>query len=69
MVGHLKKGDNGRFAKIVFYFLRADPRNRCIASITGKRLNYGDGMGMRVPCTLIFHGHRQYIDVLQRELK
>ena len=48
IVGHLKKGDNGRFAKTVFYFLRADPCNRCITSITGKRLNHGGGMGMSV---------------------
>ena len=24
IVGHLKKGDNGRFVRTIFYFLRAD---------------------------------------------
>merc|ERR1712002_279600 len=48
IVGHLKKGDKGQFAKTVFYFLCADPYNRYITSITGKRLNHGGGMGMSV---------------------
>ena len=40
-----------------------------IAGITGKRLNYGDGLlGLGVPCILTFHGHRRYLDILQREL-
>ena len=29
IVGHLKKGKNGRFAKTIFYFLRADRDSSC----------------------------------------
>ena len=39
VVGHLKKGESGKFAKIIFYFLRSDPYSSCIATISGKRCN------------------------------
>ena len=29
VVGHLKKGSNGRFAKTIFYFLRSDTYAKC----------------------------------------
>jgi len=68
IVGHLKKGDNGRFARTVFYFLRANPRNRCVVRVTGMPVNHGDMMGMKVPCELTFHGQRQFLNVLRTEL-
>ena len=42
-VGHLSKENTGRFAKIIFYFLRACDTN-----------TQGDGKGMKVPCKLYF---------------
>ena len=53
VVGHLKKGKTGRFAKTVFYFLRANKNNSCTAIMKGKPVNLGDGEGMQVPCTLL----------------
>ena len=43
IVGHLKKGKSGRFAKTTFYFLRADERNSCTVVARGKPANLGDG--------------------------
>ena len=34
IVGHLKKGKTGRFAKTLFYFLRSDPYSKCHAKVT-----------------------------------
>ena len=36
VVGHLMKGKSGRFAKTIFYFLRADKKNDCTVVVTGK---------------------------------
>ena len=33
VIGHLPLGENGKFAKAIFYFLRADPYAKC--NITG----------------------------------
>ena len=46
IIGHLKKGRTGRFAKTVFYFLRADEKGSCTAKVKGKAVNLGDGTGM-----------------------
>ena len=50
VVGHLKKGSNGRFAETIFYFLRSDTYAKCYVKITGKPENLADGEGMQVPC-------------------
>ena len=42
IVGHLMLGKTGRFAKIIFYFLRGDTDSKCEVIITGKRVNLGD---------------------------
>ena len=68
VVGHVMKGKSGRFAKTIFYFLRADKKNDCTVVVTGKAINRGDGEGMQVPCTLNFKGHRKWIDILKKEL-
>ena len=68
VVGHLMKGKSGRFAKTIFYFLRADKKNDCTVVVTGKAINRGDGEGMQVPCTLNLKGHRKWIDILKKEL-
>ena len=36
IVGHLKNGDCGCFAKTIFYFLQSYPEPECIAKVTGK---------------------------------
>ena len=52
IVGHLTLGKNGKFAKMIFYFLRADQDAECKVVITGKEVNFGYGDGMQVPCKL-----------------
>ena len=69
IVGQLKKGRPGRFAKTVFYFLRADEKGSCTAIVKGKAVNLGDGKGMQVPCTLHFKGTKKFIDVLRQQLQ
>ena len=56
IVGHLQLGKDGKFAKTVFYFLRADEYGSCDVLIKGKPVNPGDGDGMQVPCSLNFTG-------------
>ena len=68
IVGHLRKGGNGRFARTISYFLRADADNQCRVVVTGVPVNDNDGMGMKVPCELIFNGQRPFIAILRREL-
>lgn len=67
-VGHLKKGKSGRFAKTVFYFLRADKTGSCSVIVRGKPVNLGDGEGMQVPCSLHFTGQKAFIEVLRKQL-
>jgi hypothetical protein len=69
VVGHLKRGKSGRFAKTIFYFLRADTYSSCTVIIKGKAVNLGDGEGMPVPCKLKFFGQEKYVKILQKELK
>ena len=69
VVGHLKRGKSGRFAKTIFYFLRADTYSSCTVIIKGKAVNLGDGEGMQVPCKLKFTGQEKYVEILQKELK
>ena len=58
LVGHLPLGKNGKFAKIVFCFLRAERDAEQKVVITGKQVN-GDGDGMQVPCKLKISGPRK----------
>ena len=55
VVGHLPLGCSGKFAKKIFYFLRADEWSECKVIVTGKPVNCEDGDGMQVPCLLKFH--------------
>ena len=43
------KGKSRRFAKTIFYLLRADKKNNRTVVVTCKAVNYGDGEGMQVP--------------------
>ena len=45
IVGNLPLGKDGRFAKMIFYFLRADRYAECKVIITGKEVNLGNGKG------------------------
>ena len=56
VVGHLKKGTSGKFAKLISYFLKND-RSLCDVIIKGKPVNLGDGEGMQVPCELLITGY------------
>ena len=68
IVGHLPLGKSGKFAKIIFYFLRADELSSCKIVATGKLVNLGHGEGMQVRCKLIFTGIEKCIDILKRHL-
>ena len=68
VVGHLKKGSNGRFAKTIFYFLPSDTYAKCCVKNTGKPVNLADGEGMQVPCMLELEDQGRCIDVLKQNL-
>ena len=69
IVGHLPLGKLGKFAKTIFYFLKADELSSCKIVVTGKRVILGDGDGMQVPCKLMFTGVKKCINILQKHLK
>ena len=60
---HLPLGKNGKFAKMIFYFLRADQDAECKVVITGKEVNLGDKDGMQVPCKLKISGPRKMVEI------
>ena len=65
VIGHLPSGENGKFAKTTFYFLRADPYAKCIITVVGEALNQGDGDGMQVPCILHLSGQTSMVEILK----
>ena len=69
VVGHLMKGKGGRFAKTILYFLQASEYHGCRVHITGQAINQGDDKGMKIPCTLMFKGQSEFVDILSQELK
>ena len=58
-----------RFSKTIFYFLRASEYHCCRVQVEGKAINQGDDKGMKVPCTLLFKGQSEFVDILSHELK
>ena len=68
IVGHLKKGDTGRFSKTIFYFLRSPLEAKCVAKVTGKRCNQGDGKGLIVACSLEVTGLKNFDSILKNSL-
>ena len=56
IAGHLPLGKDGKFAKTMFYFLRADEYGLCNVLIKLKTVNLGDGDRMQVSFTLNFYG-------------
>ena len=66
VVGHLKSGKLGRFAKTIFYFLEADQHSFCSVIIKAdKAVNFGDGEGMQVPCKLRISGQKKFVNILK----
>ena len=43
---HLKKGENGKFTKAIFFLLRVDPYSKAKTIPSGRRYNLGDGEGL-----------------------
>ena len=68
IIGHLPLGKTGRFSKTIFYFLKCEYNDCKVKIVDGKAVNLCDGMGMRVPCLLLFRGQSDYIDILSKEL-
>ena len=68
-VGHLPLGKDGRFAKMIFYFLRADRYAECKVIITGKEVNLGDGEAMQVPCLLKTSGTKNMLQILCKNIQ
>ena len=69
VVGYLKKGDSGKFAKTIFYFLRRDIYCNCYVEISEKRCNLKDGEGLQVPWEIIITGQKKYVNILTHELQ
>ena len=65
VVGHLSKGRSARFAKTISYFLRSSNENCCRVEVTGKRVNFGDGEGLQIPCILHFSGEAKFVSKLK----
>ena len=42
--------------------------NTANITVTGKRVNLGDGQGFQIPCTILFPGEEKYIEVLKKQL-
>ena len=66
VVGHIERGV--RFAKTIFFFLRADETAQCVVTIEGKPTNLGDKLGQKVPCSLRLTGQTKFIKVLKSNL-
>ena len=39
----------------------------CI-TVTGQRVDFGDGQELQIPCTILFKGEEKYIEVLKKQL-
>ena len=42
--------------------------NNASNTVTGKRVDFGDGQGLQTPCTVLFKGEKKYIEVLTKQL-
>ena len=67
VIGHLPLGENGKFAKTMFYFLGVDPYVKCHITVVGKAVNLGDGDGMQVPCILHLSGQKSMVEILKQQ--
>ena len=67
VIGHLKKGKSGKFAKLFSYFLQNECSS-CKAIIKGKPVNFGIGEWMQVPCELVITVYKLCLDILKKEV-
>ena len=69
IVRHLPLDKNRKFAKTIFYFLRADQDAECKVVIIGKEVNLGDEDRMQVPCKLKISGPRKMVEILCKNIQ
>ena len=67
VIGHLALRENGKFAKTIFNFLRADPYAKCNITVVGKAVNLGDGDGMQFSCILHLSGQKSMVEILKQQ--
>ena len=68
VIDHLPLGKSGKFAKTIFYFLKAAKENRCQIIVLGKVVNKSDVLRMKLPSGLIFTAEEKYIEILKEML-
>ena len=68
IVGHFPLGKNGKFVKMIFYFLRADQDAECKVVIIGKEVNLGGADKMQVPYKLKISGPRKMVEILRKNI-
>ena len=68
LAAYLAKVRTGKFAKNIFCFLRACDTNTCSQENTGKAINQGDGIGMKVPSKSYFSTAGSFIKILRQRL-
>ena len=68
IIGHLHFGKSRKFAKTIFYFLKAAKENRCQIIVNGKAVNQNDGLEMKVPSRLLFTAEEKFINILKERL-
>ena len=52
IVDHLPKGKTGKFTKMIFHFLKSEMVCACKVSVAGKKTNFDDEKGLRIPSLL-----------------
>ena len=68
IMGHLKKGSSGRFAKTIFYFLRSDAYSSAWAKVVVKGVIFAMEGECKVPCKLSLSGQPKFLSLLRKEL-
>ena len=60
IIGHLKKGSSGRFAKTIFYFLRSDAYSSAWAKVVVKGVIFAMEGKCKVACKLSLSGQPKF---------
>ena len=68
VVEHPPLRNSGKFAKTIFYYLKADKNYSCRVSVTGKAVSAGNGLRTKVPRSSFFNEEEKYINILQEKL-
>ena len=69
VIGQLKKGRIGRYAKTVFFFLLANPMNIASITVTWKRVNFRDGQDFQIPWTILLKAKEKYIEIKKKTVE